>query len=114
MELSEFTVTGSTITVDTAELTDISIEELEDDIVSYTNKGNEVSIDSPVNFVGLCNCSAEPLSVVAEEKVRNEAAAIKHCGGEFSQHFADLQLQISPNEVKFLSVPPEITIVGSL
>ena len=35
---SEFTVSGSTITVDTAELTDISIEELEDDIVSYTNK----------------------------------------------------------------------------
>ena len=95
-----------------AELTDISIGELEDDIVSYTNEGNEVSIDSPVNFVGLLDCYPEPSSIVAEEKARNEATVIKNCGSEFSQHFADLQLQISPNEVKLLSIPPEITMFG--
>ena len=78
LELSKFTVTESTISVDTAELTDISIEELEDDIVSYTNKGNEVSIDSPFNFVDLFDCYVEPSSIVAEEKARNEAAAIKN------------------------------------
>jgi hypothetical protein len=52
-ELSEFTVSGSTITVDTAELTDITVEELEYYIVSNTNKRNEVDIGSPVDFVGL-------------------------------------------------------------
>ena len=40
LELSKFMVSGSTISVDSAELTaEIFIEELEDDIVSYTNKG---------------------------------------------------------------------------
>ena len=58
--------------------------------MSYTNDGKEVSIDSPVNFVGLFDCSAEPLNIVAEEKARNEAAAIKNWGSKFSQHFADL------------------------
>ena len=113
-KFSKFTVTGSTITADTAEPTDISIEELEDDIVSYTNKGNEVSIDSPVNFVWRFNCSTEPSSIVAEEMARNEVAAIKNWGSEFSQHFADFQLQISPNAVELSSVPPEIVIAGSL
>ena len=33
---------------------------------SYTNEGNEVNIDSPVNFVGFFNCSEEPSSILAE------------------------------------------------
>ena len=90
-------VSGSTITVDTAELTDIFIEEFEDDIVSYTNDDNAVDIDSPVNFVGLLDCYPEQSSIVAEEKARNEAAAIKNWESKFSQHFADLQLLDSPN-----------------
>ena len=65
-EFSKFTVTGSTVTIDKAELTDISIEEMDDDIMSYTNEGNEVSNNSPVNCVGLSDCSAELSSIVAE------------------------------------------------
>ena len=77
--MSNFTVSESIITVDTAELlTDISIEELEDDSVSYTNKGNEVDIDLPVDFVGLLDCYPAQSSIVAEEKAKNEAAAIKN------------------------------------
>ena len=51
---------------------------------------------------------------MAEEKARNDAAAINNLGSEFSQHFVDLQLQVSPNEVELSSVPPEIAIAGSL
>ena len=111
-ELSKFTVSGSTTAVDTAELTDISIEELEDDVVSYTNQGNEVDIDSPNKFVGLSDCYLEPSSIVAEEKAENEAAAIKNWKSKFSQDFSDLQSLDSPNEVVFFSVPPVIAIVG--
>ena len=111
--MSKFTVSGSTIPVDTVELIDNSIEELEDDIVSYTNKGNEVSIDSPVNFVGLFDCSAEPSSIVAEDKARNEATAIKIWGSEVIKHIIEEHMQICPNKVEYSSIPPEITIVGS-
>ena len=112
--MSEFTVTRSTIIINAIKLTDISIEDLEDDIVSYMNKGNEVSIDSPVNFVGLFYCSVEPSSIVAEEKARNEAAVIENWESEFSQHLYDVQLLISLNEVELSSVPLEIAIVSSL
>ena len=67
LELSKYTVSGSTITANTAELTDISIKELDDDIVSYTNNGNEVDIDSPVEYVGLFYCYLEPPSIVADK-----------------------------------------------
>ena len=51
---------------------------------------------------------------MAEEKTRNEAAAINIWGSKFSQHFADLQSLNSPNEVGLASVPPETTIAGNL
>ena len=40
LELDKFTVSGSHVTVNTAKRTDIAIEELDNDIVSYTNEGN--------------------------------------------------------------------------
>ena len=94
------------LTVNTAELTDISIKELEDDIVSYTNKGNEVIIDSPVNFVGLFDCSTEPSSIVAEDKARNEAVSINNWGSKLRQIFCDVQLLISPQKSRYATRAP--------
>ena len=73
LELSKFTVSSTTITTDTPELTAtfcISTEELEEDIMNYTNEGNEVVIDSPDDYSGLVDyyCCPEPLSIVAEGK----------------------------------------------
>ena len=86
LELSKFAVSGVTITVDTVEVTDISIKELDDDIMSYADKGNEDNIDSPVEYVGLLNCYPEPLSIVAEEKAKNKATAIKNWRSKLSQY----------------------------
>ena len=86
LELSKYTVSGSTITANTAELTDISIKELDDDIMSYAHKGNEDNIDSPVEYVGLLNCYSEPSSIVAEEKAKNKATAIKNWRSKLSQY----------------------------
>ena len=82
MDLSKRTVSGSTIIVATAQLTDISINELKDDITSYTIAGNEVNIDLSVDFVGLLDFHLEQLNIIAEEKAKNEATAIKHLGEE--------------------------------
>ena len=86
-ELSEFTVSGSITTVNATELTDISIKELEVGIVSYKNEEHEVNIDSPVDFVRLLDCYPEQSSILAGEKLKNEAAAIKDWGSKFSHIF---------------------------
>ena len=77
--MSKFTVSESNITVNTPELTEVcSIKDLGDDIMTYTNEGNECIIDSPVDYVGIFDCCFELLSIVAEEKAKLEAAAIEN------------------------------------
>ena len=106
-EFSEFTVTGSTETFNTAELADLYIEELED----------EVSYGSLINFIGHFECSVEPLGIVAQELGGNKAAVFNIWGSDLIQELFELQARgvlISPNEVELSSVPPEIAIAGSL
>ena len=93
----EFIVTGSTITVNTAELTDISIEELEDDIVSYTNEGNEVRNGSPDDtYDGLFTYFEKQSRMAVQEKKSNEAAEINIWGSEIYQEICDLEARGVP------------------
>ena len=59
-ELSKFTVSGTNITAKTEDLTDLSgisdTEELENDIMSYTNKGDKVDSDAPDDYFGIIDC----------------------------------------------------------
>ena len=92
----------------------ISTEDLEDNIVSYINKGNNVFIESPGNSLGLINYYPKLSSIEAEEEANVEATAINIWESEFKSQLVEFQQHESPSEIFCSSVPPNILVVGSL
>ena len=54
--------------------------------MSYMNEGNEVGVHLPVEYVGLLDYYPEPLSIFAEEKIKDKVAAIKKWGSKLCKY----------------------------
>ena len=69
--MNKFTGSGSTITASTEDISVLSslceFKELKDDIMSHTNKGNEVDIDANIDQFGITRDIPIQLSIVAEK-----------------------------------------------